>query len=204
MQFTRQRILEILREKNRATVQQLGEDLGLTPVTIRHHLDVLRGEGLVDAPQALRRSGPGRPQYAYGLTEAAADYFPKNYHSLANLMLDEIRERAAPGELEQIMAGVAQRMAEHAPSPGQKSPQKVLKDAVRFLNGQGYAACWEQGSDGDYVLHVHNCPYKRVAQVHDEVCTMDVHFVSRLIGVAPQRLSRMADGDECCAYLVRF
>ena len=61
MQATRQRILEILKERNTATVEELAYDLGLTPVTIRHHLDILRSEGLVQAPQVKRRDTPGRP-----------------------------------------------------------------------------------------------------------------------------------------------
>ena len=73
MQTTRQRILEILKEKRQATVEELSEELELTPVTVRHHLEILRGEGLISAPSVLRRPGPGRPQHTYALTEAAGD-----------------------------------------------------------------------------------------------------------------------------------
>ena len=96
MQSTRQRILKILKEERQATVEQLSDALELTPVTIRHHLEVLKGEGLVEAPQVLRRPGPGRPQYTYGLTEAAVDYFPKNYHGLADLMLERSHVTSVP------------------------------------------------------------------------------------------------------------
>ncbi|NTU63973.1 MAG: ArsR family transcriptional regulator, partial [Chloroflexi bacterium] len=63
MQATRQRILEILKERGAATVEELGSDLDLTPVTIRHHLDILRNEGLIQAPKVKRRDAPGRPQH---------------------------------------------------------------------------------------------------------------------------------------------
>jgi predicted ArsR family transcriptional regulator len=65
MQATRQRILEILKERNTATVEELAKDLGLTPVTIRHHLDILRSEGVSQAPQVKRRDTPGRPQHVW-------------------------------------------------------------------------------------------------------------------------------------------
>ncbi len=58
MQATRQRILEILKERHTATVEELAKELELTPVTIRHHLDILRSEGLVQAPQVKRRDTP--------------------------------------------------------------------------------------------------------------------------------------------------
>ena len=54
MQATRQRILEILKERGAATVEQLATELELTPVTIRHHLDILRRAGLVESQKEER------------------------------------------------------------------------------------------------------------------------------------------------------
>jgi predicted ArsR family transcriptional regulator len=205
MQSTRQRILEILKEQNQATVEQLSEALGLTPVTIRHHLEILKGEGLVDAPVVLRRPGPGRPQHAYALTEAAGDYFPKNYHRLVDLLFEEIQDMVSPAELDQIMAGIADRMAARAPGTKSKQrPQEVMSAAVRFLNDQGYVARWEKTPEGNYVLHTCNCPYERVAQAHNEICKMDANFVGRVVGLPTQRMTHMAKGDKSCSYLFEF
>jgi predicted ArsR family transcriptional regulator len=204
MQSTRQRILEILKEKTQATVEELSDELELTPVTVRHHLDVLRGEGLVGAPKVIHRSGPGRPQHAYELTEAAGDHFPKNYHNLAGMMLDEIRERVSPDEMDEIVSKIAARMAAQAPKAGEQKPEEILDAAVRFLNEQGYVARWENGPDGQYLMHTCNCPYERVAQTHGEICNMDLRLVRRLVGVQPKRLSRMAEGDNSCSYVVAF
>jgi predicted ArsR family transcriptional regulator len=205
MQSTRQRILEILKERNQATVEELGEQLGLTSVTIRHHLDILRGEGLVGPPAVLRRRGPGRPQYAYELTEKAGDYFPKNYHNLADLMFDEIRQRVTQAELEQIMDSVADRMAAQAPSfKRTRKPREILNGAVQFLNDQGYVARWEKTPEGEYLLQTCNCPYERVAQVHSEICKMDAHLVAQLVGVSSQRMSHMASGDDSCVFRIQF
>lgn len=205
MQTTRQRILKILKEKKQATVEQLSEELDLTPVTIRHHLEILRGEGLIDAPTVLRRSGPGRPQYAYGLTEAAGDYFPKNYHHLADLMFDEIRQRLSHEELHQVMDSIADRMAAQAPSiKRRQSPQEVLDSVVGYLNDQGYVARWEKTAEGEFLLHTCNCPYERVAHAHSEICQMDANFVAQLVGVSPERTSHMASGDDTCSYVFKL
>jgi predicted ArsR family transcriptional regulator len=205
MQSTRQRILEILKEQKQATVEQLSAALELTPVTVRHHLDILRGEGLVGAPQVLRRPGPGRPQYTFALTEAASDYFPKNYHGLADLFFKEVRERVTPAELEQLVKGVARRLAAQAPAPlTTASPPEKLSAVVSFLNNQGYVARWEKTAGGDYLLHTCNCPYQRVSETHSEICTMDANLISRLVGAPPQRVSHMAQGDDACTYLLRF
>jgi predicted ArsR family transcriptional regulator len=202
MQHTRQRILEILKKKKRVTVQQLSAELELTPVTVRHHLDVLRGEGLVDAPRVIRSTGRGRPQHAFGLTQAANDHFPRNYHGLAGLLLQDLRERVSQGDLEQILKDVARRMAEQAPPS--RLGQGRLEAAMSFLNQKGYVAHWENGSGEGRVLRIHNCPYERVSLAYSEVCVMDAHFIGELVGATPQRLSHMAAGDESCAYLFQF
>ena len=56
MQLTRKRILDILKEQGHATVDELSDKLKLTAVTVRHHLDVLRTEKLVEPPIVRHRS----------------------------------------------------------------------------------------------------------------------------------------------------
>lgn len=166
MQATRQRILEILKERGTATVEELGAELDLTPVTIRHHLDILRSEGLVQAPKVKRRDAPGRPQHIYALTDAADDYFPKNYAGFADLMLHEIRERVEPRELDSILRSMANRMVVQAPNaqPGESTSQRMER-VVRFLTGKGYNADCQQ-VEGGYLLRTHNCPYHDISKDH--------------------------------------
>jgi predicted ArsR family transcriptional regulator len=203
MQATRQRILEILKERGSATVEELGSELDLTPVTIRHHLDILRGEELVQAPKVKRRAAPGRPQHIYALTEAADEYFPKNYAGFADLLLHEIRGRVDARELDAILRGVAQRLAAQAPTPppGESLLQRIDR-IIRFLNSKGYNADW-QPVNGGYLIRTHNCPYRDLSKDHVEPCVMDMALISQLLGQTPQRLDWMAGGNNACAYLVK-
>ncbi len=203
MQVTRQRILEILKERGTATVEELGKELELTPVTIRHHLDILRSEGLVQAPKVKRRDAPGRPQHIYALTDAADDYFPKNYSGFADLMLHEIRDRVEPPELDSILNGVASRMVSEMPhAPTHETLPQRMDRVVKFMNGKGYRADWEQVAGG-YLLRTHNCPYHDIARQHIEPCIMDMSMISQLIGQTPQRLDWMAGGNNTCVYLIK-
>lgn len=202
MQATRQRILEILKEHGEATIDDLSESLGLTSVTVRHHLDILRGEGLVEVPEVKRRSTPGRPQYVYTLTEAANDHFPKNYASFTNLMITEIKERLEPAELDRILRGMAQRMASDAPKPiaGELMEQR-LNRLVNFLNQKGYIAKWEKAQENNgYYLHTTNCPYHDISHNHTQICVMDMTLISELLGTVPERVSWMTAGEFDCTY----
>jgi predicted ArsR family transcriptional regulator len=96
MQPTRQHILEILKESGEATVDEivtaLSERIGdITAVTVRHHLEILRGDGLVSAPAVRRRTTPGRPQHVYSLTDKALELFPNNYRNLAEELLFQLK-----------------------------------------------------------------------------------------------------------------
>jgi predicted ArsR family transcriptional regulator len=71
MQSTRQEILAILKEERQATVEDLAERLELTPMTIRHHLNVLQAQNLVVASKVRRSKKVGRPRLVYTLTDAA-------------------------------------------------------------------------------------------------------------------------------------
>ena len=201
MQATRQRIMGILKERGQSTIDELSETLGLTTVTVRHHLDILRGEGLVEVPEVKRRTTPGRPQYVYTLTEAADDFFPKNYGAFTNLMISEIGDRYDPAELDQILRGMANRMAADAPKPvNSETFEQRLTRAVNFLNQKGYIAKWEKAGSEGYYLHTSNCPYHDISQNHSQVCLMDMTLISGLLGTVPERMSWLAAGEYTCSY----
>ena len=204
MQATRQCILELLRDAQVMTVEDLALKLELTPVTVRHHLDILKSEGLVEVPQVRRRAAPGRPQYTFQLTPSAQAFFPKNYQSFANLMLSEIRDSVPVDQMDRILDGVASRMAAEAMIPGpQASTQERIVAAVKYLNTRGYVADWSRESDGSYKLRTHNSPYHEVSHQHSELCSMDLKLVAQLLGAEPTRGEQLSTGGSCCAYIIQ-
>jgi predicted ArsR family transcriptional regulator len=202
VQATRERILTILKERHQATVDGLSQELGLTAVTVRHHLEILRGEGLVAAPTARRRKAPGRPKYIYTLTEKASAVFPKRYDELTAQILREVRLHLSPAEMDQMMKHIGERIASRAVLPDGADFAARLAATVEFLDELGYMARWEQADGGDYLLHVANCPYERVASQNHEICTIDLTLLTCLLGVSPQRISWAAQGDDACIYTI--
>jgi predicted ArsR family transcriptional regulator len=202
MQDTRKDILDYLKENGPATVGELAEILDLTPVTVRHHLDILRGEELVGDPAIRHRNTPGRPQYTYSLTAKASEHFPKNYCDLASNLIEELKASAEPGRVNVIFEGVASRLALTAPPPVPGEPLAHRLDrTVAFLNQHGYVARWEHAPEG-YLLHTCNCPYEALAGGNPELCGMDLSLVGNLLGTVPQRVSRVVEGAATCAYLI--
>lgn len=206
MQQTRQHILEILKDKGQATVEEivraLSERIGdITAVTVRHHLEILRGDGYVAAPEIRRRTTPGRPQHIYTLTDKALDLFPNNYRGFADELLIQLKAQFSHREVNVILEGVADQMVTSANITDAPMPLR-LNQVVDYLTEQGYNAHWENTNEG-YILHTGNCPYHHLSSEHRELCEMDMRMIHQLLGgVAPRRIKHMASGDESCAYLI--
>jgi predicted ArsR family transcriptional regulator len=202
MQSTRQEILEILKEERQATVEDLAQRLELTPMTIRHHLNVLQAQNLVVASKVHRSKKVGRPRLVYTLTEAADDLFPQGYGQLARYLVSEVKETMGEEEAEAILRRVAERVAQEAPPALEgEGFEERLDVVVAFMHDQGFISRWEKADDG-YVITNVNCPYRHVSQEHNQVCIMDTEILNRLTGVEPQRLSSMRTGDAACSFLL--
>jgi predicted ArsR family transcriptional regulator len=202
MQSTRQEILEILKTERTATVEDLAGRLELTPMTIRHHLNVLQAQNLVAATKVRRSQKVGRPRLIYALTEAADQLFPQNYGDLARRIVTELKETVGKEETRALFRRVAGRMARQAPLPVEgQSFEDRLDQVARFLEGQGLITHWKKTDQG-YVFTNVNCPYRRVAQEHGETCELDVELIRELLGIEPKRVSSLRQDEYACSYLL--
>jgi len=205
MQKTRQQILDVLNRNGASTVSEITEVLkerrgdSITAVTVRHHLNLLQKQQLIATSEARRREQPGRPQHVYVLTENAHEHFPSNYPQLASGIIQQLKTRLQPEQVNVIFEGLADDMAAAAHIPDTSLTER-LNMAVNYLSDQGYAASWESSDEG-YVLHTSNCPYHEIAQIDETLCNMDMRLISSLIGIVPRRVSRVACGDSTCSYL---
>lgn len=200
MQTRRQEILTILKQDGEATVDELAGALDLTPVTVRHHLDILRADGLVEASAIRRRRGPGRPQYVYTLTVEASDHFPSDYDRLSNELLDEIKSTLDPRTVKAIMDGIAERRLEQAPEVGAHlALEERLDRLVAYLIDRGHLASMEENDSG-WILQASNCPYQHVAANHPELCAVDLHIMKELSGAEVICHQRITEGAHSCIY----
>jgi DeoR family transcriptional regulator, suf operon transcriptional repressor len=206
MQETRQYILDILRGRTQATVDELVDDLAkrrgtsITAVTVRHHLNELLKEQLITTAELKHRDTPGRPQHVYVLTEAAREYFPSNFQPLLTHLIEQLSSSLSNSQINVLFEGVADCMAADAFIPV-LSPVERLECVVSYLNDHGYNANWQQGENG-FILNTTNCPYHQLAEGSRMLCEMDMRLVSSLLGIVPRLISRISDGDSTCSYFI--
>jgi len=201
VQRSRQQIVEILKRKGKATLEELATQLGLAPITVRAHLSVLERDHLVTAEEV--RGKVGRPFYVYSLTESANELFPRNYDALATRILDQLRLENGSAGVARLFHSVADKVADrYAAQVFGSDVQSRLAELAKLLAAEGTLAEWEQTGEGLF-LRSYNCPYYRVARAHPEVCELDRHVFRKVLGTELVHVERMAEGDKRCSYLVR-
>ena len=206
MQQTRRHILDILKLRGEATVDEIVEDLqanhgkDITAVTVRHHLTRLHEDDLIAAPQLRHRNTPGRPQHVYSLSEKATAQFPNNFQRLAEGLLQGLQTHLPPDGVNVILEDVAVNMAEEAQIADLPFEER-LDMAVAYLNDRGYEAHYESSED-NYLLYTSNCPYHHLASSNTALCDMDMRLIASLVGVVPRRMAHVIQGDNACVYQI--
>lgn len=201
MQATRQQILDYLYRRGRGTVRDLSAMLALTATGVRQHLTVLERDGLVAAHE--ERGHVGRPAHVYQLTEGGERLYPRNYDTLANLLLEEVRAMAGADALQRLLRRVSSRLAERY---GDRTEGRTLGERVEVaaavLREQGCVV--EMARQGDeYLIRQCTCPYPNVARQHSAVCALEVDFVRRMTGADARLTSSLLRGDDACTYRIR-
>lgn len=191
MQATRQHILSYLQSQRSASAGEMSLAFGMTAANLRHHLRLMREEGLVEVVRKLPAEGRGRPSALYGLTQGAqAD----NSRLLADALLSELTAAEVPKREETRLKRLARRMAGDEKPPQGQITQRLV-GAVRRLDELGYRARWEARPGGPQVVLGH-CPYASIIEKHPELCRMDAHLLEGLSGEAVVQLSKLEPGPE--------
>jgi DeoR family suf operon transcriptional repressor len=201
VQRTRRLILEFLKQRGRATLDELAQESGLAPMSVRGHLSVLDRDGLICYEE--ERGKVGRPRFVYSLTDRGHEQFPKSYHTLCNRVLDAVAASATDAA-----AGLARSLAEKwAADYSERLAGKGFDEMVQVLTDirseEGAMACCEPTEDG-YLIHQHHCPASCVAARHPQIiCAAEMGFIHRLIQAPVERVSWVQNGDATCSYRIR-
>jgi predicted ArsR family transcriptional regulator len=194
----REVILEEIKRTNGATVEKLAVAADVSPVTVRHHLNTLQAEGLLETSSVRRKVG--RPYYVYSLSTKGHELFPKRYVRLSSRLLDELRDRFPDGTIGTLFHNVVERITdEHRSEFENKSFEKRLDYLVILLAEEGFLASWELTENG-YKLIEYSCPYISVGQKHHEVCVFDKQLIQIVMDTEINQHSCMIDGDSCCEF----
>lgn len=201
MKSTRERILQSLLHHPRSTINVLADEIGINPISVRHHLTNLQAEGLISADE--ERHGVGRPRLVYSLTEDGLERFPTRYLRLTTRLLSQMKEQLPQPMVSDMFKQVATSLAaEHEQQLIGLSVEERLNVMKELLGEEGFVVEWEK-REQDYLIHEITCPYLQVGHVHPEVCIVDQTLISKMLAVPANKIQCILSGAAHCTYIVK-
>jgi len=198
---TRKKILLALKRNGNMSVEDLSQDVNITPMGVRQHLLILEKSGAVE--YITRKHGVGRPGFLYRLTETADDLFPKSYQSFVMDMLSDIEINDGTMRIDEIFRRRKQRAALEMKKQlsGVHNLSARLHSYTDLLCREGYIAELEENRKY-FRLKQFNCPISRVALRFKEACAYELQLHKEVIGEDIVREQCLSDGDQACVYLI--
>ncbi len=195
---TRDTVLHTIKASPNITVEALAVAADVSPVTVRHHLNALQADGLIESESVRRKVG--RPYYVYTLTENGQEQFPKRYVRLTSRLLDELKERLPQKEMDSIFVSVVDAILEERRGEFEHlNFEKRMDYLVDLLADEGFLSTWEE-TDSGYKLVEYSCPYMSIGGEHSEVCTLDTRLIMGVLQLPVRQHSCMLEGDACCEF----
>ena len=209
MERTRDEVVRILREQGPSSVAEVGARIGVSPGSVRRHMDIMAAEGLVE--MRLERQARGRPLVRYSLSAAGeersnaghyARLLDRLYPALANLPASAISGADGRGVLGQVFDAVAQSIAdEHAPRVRGEGLERRLPEVVTVLREEGILH--DAVDEGEaYRLRNVGCPYRVTARANPAGCEADRRAIELLLREPVRQVATIAGGGHTCEYLV--
>ena len=196
----RQLLRQLLRNKRGATVDELGQVLGVTRTAIRQHLASLMRDGLV-APGETRASG-GRPKQLFLLTEKGREAFPRHYSWFAQLLIEAMaQEHGATGlrtRLGRIAAAVVAQLRHRTPEAGTR--REKVAQLSSLMDELGYDARMTKDVGGAPTIEADNCVFHELAMKNPVICHFDLALMSSYTGSKVELHECMAKGGHVCRF----
>ncbi len=180
---TRGQIVSLLR-RGVGTVEELAADLAVTDNAVRAHLATLERDGLVERRGSRR--GSRKPHFAYALTVEAEQLFPKAYSTLFNQLLEVLKQKLPPPELEIVLREVARALAVGNTPEEDETIENRAQRAMAALESLGGASSLEDADGKLSINSVTSCPFDVSVSIHPEVCRLAQAFLSEVTGLKVQ------------------
>ena len=202
MTTTRDLVLKTLLTRQKCTINQLAEAVGINPISVRHHVTKLEASGMITFEE--ERHGVGRPHRLYFLTDKGMEQFPTRYLRLTVRLLSQLKDTLPDSMINHLFAQIADEMVDEYSSELdlRALPLEQRLDIVQdLLSREGFTIDWKR-KDDEYLIQETSCPYYHVGQTHPEICTVDETLISSVLSVPVEKVNCILNGDSYCTYVV--
>lgn len=200
---TRRRIIVEIKERGRASIDELSNVLDISSEGTRQQLVQLEKDGWINrSTEKSDDSNAGRPTTFFSLTRAGEHLFPKNYQGLSVELIDTVKEQQGRAGLRNLLEAMTEsRVKEWKPKlTGLSLDEKVekLTDIYRDDDEQ----MTHRRTDDHHELIENNCPFLDVALERPALCSVTVSTLSRVLDAKVTRTERFQDGHGRCVFRI--
>lgn len=200
---TRNQILHMLKMKGSMTVGEMAEELEITEMAVRRHLNTLERDNLIES--RLLRQAMGRPTNVYSLSEEADNMFPKNYQDLTLEFLSDIEQLQGAAMVEALFKLRQQRQENLYRDivPSDSDFEKKLEALAKMQNDKGYMVELKKDEKtGKYFFIESNCPISTVAKEYNYACNCEKTLFENVLNAQVEQEQCMATGGDNCVYII--
>ncbi|PIW61639.1 metalloregulator ArsR/SmtB family transcription factor [Shewanella sp. CG12_big_fil_rev_8_21_14_0_65_47_15] len=200
---TTDKIIQLLKLHGPLTAKTLAEELALTTMGVRQHLQALEEAGDVDIED--RVEGRGRPTRYWGLTEQSRTHFADRHGELTVQLLDSVKMIFGDRGLDQLIDYREQSalLQYSAAMLGVTDIPTRLAILAQLRSDEGYMATMEQ-VDGVYFLLENHCPICAAATHCLNFCRSELQLFQQLFAdiAVVSREEHIVEGARRCAYRI--
>ncbi len=197
------RILHLLKMQGAQTATALAEQVQVSPMAIRQHLQSLQAERWVTYQEERRPLG--RPVKLWELTVQSGDRFPNSHADLMVDLLKSVESVFGDAGLSQLVAERSQRQVQtYQAKVANRTWQQRVWAIAQLRTQEGYMAEVIELPQGDLLLVENHCPIYAAAQTCQKLCGAELEVFRAVLGaeVTVARTEHILAGDRRCAYRV--
>lgn len=198
---TKEQILALLKQNGSMTIMELANEITITEMAVRRHIQTLEREKLVRSD--MKKQTMGRPSKVYRLAEQGEDYFPKKYKEFSMELINGLIEAGQEQLLKDILQKRKMRLLEKYKHDHKKEDlQKRLGKLMDIQELDGYMPQMEVENDKTHFKEL-NCPYIDIAKEFPQLCQIEIEFIKEFLELSSITVEKsMSDGHSCCHYII--
>lgn len=204
-QKVKDQILYLLKTQGAQTATALAEQLRVSPMAIRQHLQQLKAGNWVAYSEERRPLG--RPVKLWQLAARSTDCFPDSHADLAADLLRGVTAIFGVDGLEQLIADRSHRQIENYGAKLSAMPdwKQQVWEMAHLRTQEGYMAEVIEQADGTLLFVENHCPICVAARTCPQLCHAELETFRAVFGaaVAIERVEHLLQGQRRCAYQIR-
>lgn len=198
------KILYLLKTRGEMSIQALANELDMTSMGARKHLQSLAEQHLVRSEDRAEKQG--RPTRYFSLAEKGHARFPDRHSDLTLSLIDSVRSVFGEQGLEQLISQREQqtRARYQARLETAQSVAAKLSALADVRSEEGYMAEVIEAGEDAWLLVEHHCPICAAASQCQGFCRAELAIFRECLSDSCQveRSEYLLDGDRRCAYKI--